>query len=287
MPVFNEEFNLYDQNNNSELFHLHSFGKLFPDSSYIISRKENNNTIIECVLDGTGYFEHNGIVTMLEKGDCYIIKPGGAHTYYSDDKNPYTKIWFTVSGKMVDEWLKFYKIDTPIFVRQLDITPYYNQIKQIGLGKPNFQNEKRLMLLTHNVLFEMGMTAPKTNKQQKSEAHYIKTNDNVILDVKKYIEKQCNEQLRMKDIAIKFGISPNIMNKMFIEKYGISPNKYHMQCKLQSSVYFLESTDLSIDMISETVGFCDRSHFRKAFVKEYSVTPSRYRKEFLKSQAKT
>lgn len=24
MPVFNEEFNLYDQNNNSELFHLHS-----------------------------------------------------------------------------------------------------------------------------------------------------------------------------------------------------------------------------------------------------------------------
>lgn len=283
MPVFNEEFNLYDQNHNSSLFHLHSFGKLFPDANYIISRKENNNTIIECVLDGIGYFESNGLVTTLEKGDCYIISPGAGHTYYSDDKNPYTKIWFSVSGSIVNDWLNLYKIDTPIFVRQLDITPYYNQIKQIALGKPNFDNEKRLMLLTHNVLFEMGLTAPKESKQQKSEQPYIKTNDNVILDVRKYIEKQCNEHLKMKDVAVKFGISPNIMNKMFIKKYGISPNRYHMQCKLQSAVYFLESTDLSIDMISETVGYCDRSHFRKAFVKEYAITPSQYRKNFFKN----
>lgn len=286
MPVFNEEFNLYDQNNNSKLFHLHSFGKLFPDENYIISRKENNNTIIECVLDGVGYFESDGVVTTLEKGDCYIIKPGKAHSYYSDDKKPYTKIWFTVSGSMVDDWLKLYKIDAPIFIRQLDITPYYNQIRQIGLGKPNFDSEKRLMLLTHDVIFEMGMTAPKTAKQQKSEHHYIKTNDNVILDVKNYIEKQCNERLKMKDVAVKFGISPNVINKMFIQKYGISPSKYHMQCKLQSSVYFLESTDLSIDMISETVGFCDRSHFKKAFMQEYKTTPSKYRKAFLEKQSK-
>lgn len=286
MPVFNEEFYLYDRNQNSGLFHLHSVGKLFPDASYIISRKENTDTIIEYVLDGIGYFEFDGIVTMLEKGDCYIIKPGQGHTYYSDDKNPYTKIWFSVSGHIVDDWLQFYRIDTPIFVRQLDITPYYSQIKQICLGKPHLDNEKKLMLLTHNVIFEMGMTAPKTNKQLKSEGHYIKTSDNVILDVKKYIEKQCNEQLKMKDVAVKFGISPNIMSKMFITKYGVSPNKYHMQCKLQSAVYFLESTDLSIDMISETVGFFDRSHFSKAFVKLYGITPGQYRRQFLASRSK-
>lgn len=42
MPVFNEEFNLYDQNNNSELFHLHSFGKLFPIRA--ISFREKKTT---------------------------------------------------------------------------------------------------------------------------------------------------------------------------------------------------------------------------------------------------
>lgn len=286
MSVFNEEFHLYDKNNNSELFHLHSFGTLFPDKNYIISRKENSNTIIECVLDGVGYFEYNGTVITLEKGDCYIITPGNAHSYYSDDKTPYTKIWFSVSGNIVDEWLKLYKLNEPIFIRQLDITPYYNQIKKIALGKFDLDNEKRLMLLTHDVLFEMGMTAPKESKVIKNENHYIKTNNNVILDVKKYIEKQCNERLKIKDAAKKFGISPNIMNRLFIDKYGISPNKYHMKCKLQSSVYFLESTDLGIDTISETVGFCDRSHFRKAFLQEYGITPGKYRSDFLKSQIK-
>lgn len=48
MPIFNEEMYLYDKNQNSDLFHLHSFGRLYPDADYIISLKENSNTIIEC-----------------------------------------------------------------------------------------------------------------------------------------------------------------------------------------------------------------------------------------------
>lgn len=71
MPIFNEEIYLYDKNQNSDLFHLHSFGRLFPDADYIISLKDNSNTIIECVTDGVGYIEHNGMVTTVEKGDCY------------------------------------------------------------------------------------------------------------------------------------------------------------------------------------------------------------------------
>lgn len=284
MPVFQEEMYLYDQNQNSELFHLYAFGKLYPDPNYIISRKRNPDTIIECVLDGIGYIETDGLVTTVERGDCYILKSGSEHCYYSDDTHPYTKIWVTVSGRMVDRWLDLYAINTALFVRHLDITPYYNQIKQLALGKMDFDREKRLMLLVHNIIFEMGMTAPKPSKQQKSETHYIKTNANVILDVQKYIEKQCNERLKMKELAAKFGLTPNTMNRLFFDKYGISPSRYHMQCKLASAVYFLESTDLSIDMISETTGFCDRSHFGKAFTSRYGISPSRYRKQFLLRQ---
>ena len=47
MPIFNEEMYLYDKNQNSDLFLLHSFGRLYPDADYIISLKENSNTIIE------------------------------------------------------------------------------------------------------------------------------------------------------------------------------------------------------------------------------------------------
>lgn len=280
MPVFREEMYLYDQNQNSGLFHLYAFGKLYPDPDYIISRKTNPDTIIECVLDGVGYIESGGLVTTVEKGDCYILKSGKEHTYYSDEKNPYTKIWVTVSGSIIDQWLDLYEINTTPFVRHLDITPYYHQIKQLALGRPNLDREKRLMLLIHNILFEMGMTAPKAGKQQKSGRHYIKTNDNVILDVKKYVEKQCNERLTMKELSVKFGMSPNTMQKLFTSKYGVSPSRYHMQCKLNSAVYFLESTDLSMDAISETIGFYDRSHFRKAFTEQYGMTPSQYRKQF-------
>ena len=112
-----------------------------------------------------------------------------------------------------------------------------------------------------------------------TNAPYIKTADNVVLDIKKYIEKQCNERLTNKDLSLKFGISQNTMNDLFIRKYGISTSQYHMQCKLSSAEYFLKSTDLTIDAISGLIGFCDRSHFRKAFMKAYGMSPNQYRKK--------
>lgn len=279
--VFKEDFYLYDKNSASELFHLHSFGKLYPDKSYIISRQENTDTIIECVTDGTGYIEYNGIVTTVTKGDCYIIKPGGAHRYYSDEKMPYTKLWICVSGDIIEKWLKIYNIDSPVFVRSLDITPYYNRIKQAALNGTSFDTEKNIMLLIHDILFEMGMVAPKKSKSQKSDRPYIKTDGNIVIDVKKYIEKHCNDRLTEKELTVKFGISASKLNKMFTEKYEITPIKYHMQCKLKSAVYFLESTDLGIDTICETTCFYDRSHFTKTFYDAYGVTPARYRKQYL------
>ncbi len=279
MPVFHEDVHLYDQNSNSALFHLYAFGKLFPDPHYIIARKSNPDTIIECVLDGVGYIEADGFVTKVKKGDCYILRAGAAHSYYSDDAEPYTKLWVTVSGSIVEQWLDLYKIDTTPFVRCLDITSYFNQIKQLALGAPQLEREKRLILLVHNILFEMGMTAPQASETHKSDEPYIKTNENVILDVRKHIEKLCNEKLTMRELWSKFGISAKQLNSLFFEKYGISPIRYHMQCKLASAVYFLESTDMGIDVIGETIGFCDRSHFRKAFLRQYGVTPSQYRKQ--------
>lgn len=278
MPIFNEEIYLYDKNQNSDLFHLHSFGRLFPDADYIISLKDNSNTIIECVTDGVGYIEHNGTVTTVEKGDCYIIKKGSGYSYYSDDKKPYSKVWVTVYGGLIDRWLDFYNIDQQVYIKHLDITSYYSQIKQTALGRDMLDNDKKLMLLVHGIIFEMAMATP-ANSRSREDAPYIKTVDNVVLDIKKYIEKQCNERLTNKDLSLKFGISQNTMNDLFIRKYGISTSQYHMQCKLSSAEYFLKSTDLTIDAISGLIGFCDRSHFRKAFMKAYGMSPNQYRKK--------
>lgn len=173
---------------------------------------------------------------------------------------------------------RFYNIDQQVYIKHLDITSYYSQIKQTALGRDMLDNDKKLMLLVHGIIFEMAMATP-ANSRSREDAPYIKTADNVVLDIKKYIEKQCNERLTNKDLSLKFGISQNTMNDLFIRKYGISTSQYHMQCKLSSAEYFLKSTDLTIDAISGLIGFCDRSHFRKAFMKAYGMSPNQYRKK--------
>lgn len=139
------------------------------------------------MTDGVGYIEHNGTVTTVEKGDCYIIKKGSGYSYYSDDKKPYSKVWVTVYGSLIDRWLDFYNIDQQVYIKHLDITSYYSQIKQTALGRDMLDNDKKLMLLVHGIIFEMAMATP-ANSRSREDAPYIKTADNVVLDIKIYRE---------------------------------------------------------------------------------------------------
>ena len=57
-------------------------------------------------------------------------------------------------------------------------------IKQTALGRDVLDNEKKLMLLVHAIIFEMAAAVP-ANRQSREDRPYIKAAD------KKYIEKQC------------------------------------------------------------------------------------------------
>lgn len=61
-------------------------------------------------------------------------------------------------------------------------------IKQTALGRDMLDNEKKLMLLVHAIIFEMAAAVP-ANRQSREDRPYIKTADNVVLDIKKIYRK--------------------------------------------------------------------------------------------------
>ena len=78
-------------------------GKSFPNSNYWIKRENSKHFILEYVCDGVGYITCDGKEYTVKKGDVYLLEPGSTHKYWSDKKNPYTKIWINFQSELFEK----------------------------------------------------------------------------------------------------------------------------------------------------------------------------------------
>lgn len=59
--------------------------------------------------------------------------------------------------------------------------------------------------------------------------------------------------------------------------YGISPNKYIMNIRMEKAVELIQQGDLTISEIGYKVGIPDASYFNKCFKQKYGVAPSKFK----------
>ena len=72
------------------------------------------------------------------------------------------------------------------------------------------------------------------------------------------------------------GISDTYFRKIFIARFGTSPQKYIVNKRISQAKSMLEAGDFdTISEISASVGYNDPLHFSRAFKKKYGVAPSK------------
>ena len=74
------------------------------------------------------------------------------------------------------------------------------------------------------------------------------------------------------------GYSRTQLNRLFMEKYGVTPHDYLKDLKMRYAVSLLCYTDFSIAEISRLVGYTNQNQFNKIFKEKYNKLPYEYRK---------
>ena len=82
------------------------------------------------------------------------------------------------------------------------------------------------------------------------------------------------------ELAQVCGLSLQHFMKQFRAHYRLPPQEYIMQKRVRKAVHILLNTDYSVDDISESLGFCNTSHFIRRFSESTSYTPAQYRKKY-------
>ena len=85
------------------------------------------------------------------------------------------------------------------------------------------------------------------------------------------------ESVRPGEIADELGVHRAHLARVFRARYGESLGEFTRRLRLQWAAQELATADLPLAVLAVEAGFCDQSHFTRAFGRQYGVTPARFR----------
>lgn len=92
-----------------------------------------------------------------------------------------------------------------------------------------------------------------------------------------YIQMHLDEKIRARDLAGLVGYTEYYITHKFKEETGLSVNDYVKNAKVDRAKILLRSTALSIQEISDQLGFGSRNYFSRVFSEIAGSTPIEYR----------
>ena len=94
-----------------------------------------------------------------------------------------------------------------------------------------------------------------------------------------YIDNNFDKNITIQEICKNSNLSKSVLYRRFRNCFDCTVNQYVNSKRIEKSVELLNKTGLSVDEISQKVGFLSGSYFSKAFKKEKGISPINYRKD--------
>lgn len=94
-----------------------------------------------------------------------------------------------------------------------------------------------------------------------------------------YINQHLSTDLSLYNIAEQVGISQSHFSRLFKQSTGLSPWQYVIQRRVELAKQLLRKEELTIEKISDRLGFASHSQFTIFFQKYTSISPKKYRQQ--------
>ncbi len=171
-------------------------------------------------------------------------------------------IGFIILGQMKkDEDFSNINVFTELGVDSAKAKECYNEL--VHFDDTRIQSIMRLaVMLTKYILLE-NILKPKTNSSIEMVADYI--------------SKNLDKKLSVKQISKAVHCSPSVIYKNFRTYLGCTLGEYITTKRIQKSCQLLRQTTLSIEEISQSVGFSSAAYYSRMFKKAKGITPTKFR----------
>lgn len=240
------------------------------------------------VTKGAMYCQTNEETFLLNKGDVCFINKNHIHGLSCSEDTPCTH-----ESLIID--LHTFPFDSALFssyIQPLLEDANFSHIrfhKQEGFAKAIAELIKKIKQIRDEkeLGYELEITACIyqlfKNLYQAYRSLDIRqprasANVQLLQDMMSYIYQNYADNITLQDIAEAGGVSQSTCNRLFNELTKMTPIAFLTQYRLEKGAELLRRSDESIGDIAYHCGFSQQSYFNKLFLREYGMTPLKYRK---------
>lgn len=231
---------------------------------------QRNVYILHYITEGKGVF-------MDEEMDntCgYVVVPGEVEKNEADSEEPYECYWIMFRGELSDVFLRKVGLDIHNSVFKFDKNRQCAEIIKKALFHELCNDSASEACVIQAAFYEI-IALHMSGKS--SELKPAAATAERIAD---FIKKNYHHQLRISEIAEKFHYTRNHLFALFKKEYGMSPQDYLLNYRLEKAKLLLSNQrhKLIIKEISDAVGFEDPLYFSRLFRKRVGMSPTEYKK---------
>ena len=99
----------------------------------------------------------------------------------------------------------------------------------------------------------------------------------VVIEIKRYVKKNLEKKLTLNSISSQVGYSPNYCDTLFKKHTGTSILNHVIEQRISLAKSLIIEGALSLNQISQTVGFEDYNYFSRAFKKKSGYSPTEFK----------
>lgn len=94
----------------------------------------------------------------------------------------------------------------------------------------------------------------------------------------RWIEAHAGDEVDLRALALRAGLSPFHYLRVFSRVLGVSPHQYLVRCRLRNAARLLADDDRAVTDVALEVGFADLSNFVRSFRRAAGVSPRAFRR---------
>lgn len=233
---------------------------------------------------GEGHYIIDGRPYAIKKGDMILCNAGILHgDDHTKDRSlcSYCCALTNVSFQgLPDNWITDSNADPVIScgafadkIGALMELIYMLSLDMDHLGSVCNSFATSLLLLTRQLVLS----------KERNEIRRPQTEQDIITKkIQNYLDIHYRQKLTLESIANALNLNPSYISHIYKQEMGISPIQYVLHRKFGEAQGLLMDTELSVNEISDLLGFANTAHFNAMFKKHVGITPGQYRKSIKK-----
>lgn len=267
-----------------------------PRVLYIIKRKYNSDNIMPYhahdfisliyIVSGSCTYKINDHLYHVKKGDLIVCNPGVYHGKIIDPPEEIIEYHVGINNICIEGIPRNYLIHEstcPLINLGKYEQDFFKCFNDILLEQEKNEPGRNLMLkclvMKLLVILLKCVNSEEDVDSYNSGLNFETYDKNIIVNaIVSFINENYMKQVSLDKISKNMYLSTVYISKVFKEELGDSPINYLIKVRLSKARELLESGNLSVKAVAESVGYNDAYHFSKLFKKYYGCPPSSIRK---------